>query len=145
MDPERVARASLRTQLFLLGSAMNQVLEEIAASTASVVLVDRFVYTTMAYHGGGLELGVNAVEEVYQPVLRRFRPDLVVVLDLPPQIIRRTTAPDRIEKEDEEFFERVRTTYADIASALPYAVRIDSRSPEVEVHEQILSLTLELI
>lgn len=146
MDPERVVRASLRTQLFLLGSAMNQVLEEIAACTASVVLVDRFVYTTMAYHGGGLELGVNAVEEVYQPVLRRFRPDLVVVLDLPSQLItRRKAATDRIENEDGSFFERVRTAYADIASALSYAVQIDAQSPETEVHEQILSLALERI
>ncbi|MGH7931107.1 MAG: dTMP kinase, partial [Candidatus Binatia bacterium] len=131
MDPERIERASFRTQLFLLGSAMNQVLEEIATCAESVVLLDRFVYTTMAYHGGGLEMGINAVEEVYQPVLRRFRPQLVVVLDLPSEVIvRRKVAMDRIETENRAFFERVRRAYAEIVSTLPYAIQIDAQLPE---------------
>jgi dTMP kinase len=144
MDEGRISRMSLRTQLFLLGSAMNQIVEDIAASDASVFLVDRFVYTTAAYHGGGLEMGIAAVEEVYAPILRRCPPDLVVLLDLPTDLVPlRKTATDRVEEESRAFYERVGAAYASIASALPCAVRIDARQPEADIHAQLLPLVLE--
>lgn len=145
MDPERMSRATLRTQVFLLASAMNQALEEMEASTASVLIVDRFVYTTMAYHGGGLGLGITEVRKIYAPILRRFRPALVVVLDLPANLVQtRICRPrDRIENRDLAFFERVHRAYTEIASIVSNAVEIDARRPVTQVHEDVLSLVLK--
>jgi dTMP kinase len=143
MDTKRMAHASLRTQLFLLGSAMNQVAEEVIISSDSVVLVDRFVDTTMAYHGGGLELGIDAVKEVYAPILRRLTPDLVVVLDLPVDLIMTRKHPgDRIEAADPAFYERVRETYLAIASQTSNTVVVDATRTPTEVHYGILELVL---
>lgn len=144
MDADRMSRASFRTQLFLLGSAMNQVADEIATHQASVVLVDRFVYTTMAYHGGGLEIGIEAVEEVYGPIIRRFSPDLVVILDLPIHLITERRAPaDRIEIKDAAFYERVRGAYTAMAMQLPSAVVVDGRASSAEVHARVSALLSE--
>jgi dTMP kinase len=146
MDTERVSRASHRSQLFLLGSAMSEVLDEVKSSAASVILIDRFVYTTMAYHGGGLQLGIADVEEVYAPILRRFRPDLVVILDLPPTMIAaRKAASDRIEENDRQFYERVREVYENIALTLPNAVKIDAIPTAMAVHREILQLVLNYL
>jgi dTMP kinase len=143
MDAERMAQVSLRSQVFLLGSAMNQLVEELGTRSASVILIDRFVYTTMAYHGGGLGMGVAAVEEVYAPVLARLQPDLVIVLDMSPDLIAtRRAATDRVEQMDHAFFERVRATYAELAARLPTVVVLDASQSEVAVHEQVLSLVL---
>src|SRR5215470_7361927 len=143
MDAERMIHVSLRSQVFLLGSAMNQLVEEITMQPVSVVLVDRFVYTTMAYHGGGLDMGVAAVEEIYAPVMGRFQPDLVIVLDLPPNLIAsRQSASDRVEQMDLAFFGRVRAAYLELAARLPYAVMLDASQGKSAVREQVLSVVL---
>jgi len=141
MDADRMAYANLHTQLFLLGSAMSQLADEIEASAASVVLVDRFVYTTMAYHGGGLQMGIDAVEEVYAPVLHRLQPELVIILDLPYDLIAvRKQVTDRIETKEAAFHERVRQAYLTIASSMTNAAVVDAcRSPR-EVHHEVLQL-----
>lgn len=145
MDTERMSHATYRTQLFLLGSAMNQVAEEIAAQPASIVLVDRYVYTTMAYHGGGLNLGLNVVREIFRPVLETLTPDLVIILDLPPNLIsQRKLISDRIESESLAFHARVCTSYVALAEEIPQAVLVDAQAAEGTVHARILELVLDV-
>ena len=140
MDAARMAEVSLRSQVFLLGSAMSQLVDEIARQVADVVLIDRFVYTTMSYHGGGLKMGVAAVEEIYAPVMRQFQPDLVLVLDMPPALIAsRQSASDRVEHMDLSFFTRVRAAYVELAARLPAAVLVDASQDKSAVHQQVLS------
>ena len=135
-----MAQVSLRSQVFLLGSAMSQLVDEVARQSADVVLIDRFVYTTMAYHGGGLAMGVAAIEEIYAPVVRRFQPDLVVVLDMPPNLIAsRRSASDRVERMDVAFFTCVRDAYVELAARLPSAVLLDANQDKSAVHQQVLS------
>lgn len=143
MDADRFDRATLRSQLFVLGSAMNQVLEEVTESGASVAVLDRFVYTTMAYHGGGLSMGVAAVEEVYAPVLSRLTPDLVIFLDLPPEEITRRKPPrDWVEAGTMDFHSRVRQTYCSLAARLPNFVTVDAMATEPAIANQILAEVL---
>lgn len=143
MDAGRMSRATFRTQLFLLGSAMNQVAEEIASAPDSIVLVDRYIYTTMAYHGGGLGLGLEVVDEIFQPVLRMLTPDLIVVLDIPPGLIaQRKPVADRIENESLQFYSRVRQIYLSLVGELAQAVLIDAQEAEEAVHAQILETVL---
>lgn len=146
MDEQQIGNASLRTQLFVLGSAMNQLLDEVAAATEDVVLIDRFIYTTMAYHGGGLEMGIEPVQEIYAPITAQFTPDLILYLDLPPeQIAMRKPPRDRVETKPLDFHTRVRTAYHAIAAALPNARTIDAQSDEVTVHQHILDIVRELV
>lgn len=138
MDVEQASFASLRSQVFLLGSAMNQVVDEIETSHCQVVLVDRFVYTTMAYHGGGLSLGVDVVRDIYAPVLARLVPDLVVFFDLPPEVITTRKIPcDRVEAQPLDFHARVLATFRSIFAELPYATTLDANRPIDDVYSDL--------
>ncbi|TGD97954.1 dTMP kinase [Methylobacterium nonmethylotrophicum] len=94
----------------------------------AVVLCDRFSDSTRAYQGaaGGVEPGTLAALE--RVVVGPTRPDLTLILDLPPEIglaraRQRDRAaargPDRFEAEALGFHERLRAAYRAIAEAEP--------------------------
>lgn len=140
MDQDVMAHADLRTQVFLLASAMNQTLEEIERGQGAMVIIDRFVYTTMAYHGGGLQMGIDAVQEIYASILERFHPDLALFLDLPVELIPLRRQPtDRIERHDAAFFHRVRDAYTTIMTQLGAGVIIDATQTAETVHDTIMA------
>lgn len=146
MDVEQVSYASLTTQVFVLGSAMNQMVDELDTAAADIALVDRFVYTTMAYHGGGLEMGIDAVAEIYAPITARCTPALVLCLDMPPHLIAaRKPAGDRIEAKPIDFHVRVRDAYRTIMTRLPNARTIDAKDDEDAVHTRIVAAVREFI
>jgi dTMP kinase len=125
---------------------MSQLTDEIEASAGSAVLVDRFVYTTMAYHGAGLQMGIDAVVEVYKPILRRLQPELIIILDLPCDLIEMRKPPiDRIEAKDTAFFIRVREAYLAIGSRMTNAAIVDAQRSPLEVHRQVLRLVSDLL
>ncbi|KMO13144.1 dTMP kinase [Methylobacterium platani] len=94
----------------------------------AVVLCDRFGDSTRAYQGaaGGVEPGtLSALERV---VVGPTRPDLTLILDLPPEIglaraRQRDRAaargPDRFEAEALGFHQRLRAAFLAIAAAEP--------------------------
>jgi dTMP kinase len=106
------------------------------------VLCDRFTDATYAYQGGGRGLDtarIHALEELVQGALR---PDLTLLLDLPPDLglarARGRSTPDRFERETVDFFARVRSRYLALAEAEPQRVRvIDAARPLEQVQDAI--------
>ena len=103
-----------------------------ALAGGAFVLCDRFTDASYAYQGGGRGLAaeVAVLEDLVQGA---FRPDRVLVLDLPvadglARAAARKGAADRFESERAEFFERVREVYLDRARQSPerYVV-VDAR------------------
>jgi dTMP kinase len=112
---------------------LHQVIEP-ALGRGDVVLCDRFTDASFAYQGAGrgFDLGVLAQLEAW--VQQGRQPDLTLWFDVPPaEAARRRAAAraaDRLEREDEAFFERVRAGYARRAAADPARfVRIDAAQP----------------
>jgi dTMP kinase len=106
------------------------------------VLCDRFTDATFAYQGGGrgFDLGVLAALEGW--VQHGRQPDLTLWFDLPPATAaeRRAAvrAPDRFERQDEAFFERVRAGYARRCAEAPARfVRLDASARRAAVWAQI--------
>ena len=85
------------------------------------VVSDRSAYSSLAYQGGGRELGVEAVRAVNDWALDGLWPDLVILLDCDPLQAksRRSRALDRLEAEDASFHDRVRSTFLDLATNDP--------------------------
>ena len=110
-----------------------------ALAAGQVVLCDRFTDATFAYQGGGrgFDTAVLAQLEAWvqaDAVGRLLQPDLTLWFDLPPAVAaqRRAAArdADRLEREDQAFFDRVRAGYARRAAADPQRfVRIDADQP----------------
>lgn len=88
------------------------------------VLCDRFADSTRAYQGYGLGLDMKAIETLYEIALDGFEPDLTIILDIPVEtgvkrMLERGADPDRYEKMDTAFHERLRRGFLDIAQENP--------------------------
>lgn len=140
------------TELFLMFASRMQLLEEViipALSRGTWVLCDRYVDSSIAYQGGGRELGVERVKTVVRAMGELYaEPDLTVLLDLPPVLIRDRLANrtlDRFESEEDSFFERIRRTYLDLAVEYPRIKVIDATQSLKTVQEQLARLLHALV
>jgi dTMP kinase len=82
------------------------------------VVTDRSVFSTLAYQGYGRELSLDEVRSVNDWALRGTWPSLVVLLDVPTDVIARRMASrdlDRFEREGHGFHERVAAGFHDMA------------------------------
>jgi dTMP kinase len=106
------------------------------------VLCDRFTDATYAYQGGGRGLDPERIGVLETLVQGDLRPDLTLVLDLPPELglarARGRGTVDRFESETLRFFEAVRAVYLARAGASPGRYRvIDAGLPLAAVGAQI--------
>jgi dTMP kinase len=111
-----------------------------ALARGAVVVSDRYVPSSLAYQGVARGLGTDVVERLSAAATGGLEPDLVVVLDVGPEVAaaRRTASPDRLEREP-AFQEAVRRAYRDLAASHGWHV-IDGCGPVDEVADQVWKL-----
>ena len=118
-----------------------------ALDAGQYVLCDRFTEATYAYQGGGRGLDVSKIADLESWVQGDLRPDLTVILDAPVEIGReragKRSAPDRIEKEKNDFFDRVRNAYLDLAKQYPERICTVDASVELEQVQQQIKQQLQ--
>ncbi len=90
----------------------------------ALVLLDRFVDSSLAYQGAGRDLGVEQIRAINRFATAGLEPDRTLLLCVSPRSgrARRSTRahdPDRLELEGEEFFARIDAAYRDLARAQP--------------------------
>lgn len=91
-----------------------------ALRRGAVVITDRYVDSALAYQGSGRDLDVDEVERVNRWATADLRPNLTIVLDLPPAVGHgRFDERDRIEAQGNDFHERVRRAFLELAAAEP--------------------------
>lgn len=125
---------------------VQQVIEP-ALARGEIVLCDRFTDATFAYQGAGRGFDATVLATLESWVHADRQPDLTFWFDLPAdQAAGRLTSarqPDRFERQDAPFFERVRAGYAARAQAFPDRfVRIDASADRDAVGRQVAA-TLE--
>lgn len=107
-----------------------------ALSRGEFVLCDRFVDASFAYQGGGRELGSEKIAALEQWVLGGLQPDLTVLLDADREVsvsrMQRRRAADRIEREGDDFFERVRDAYLARARQQSHRFAVIDAAPDVD-------------
>ncbi|GIU92141.1 MAG: thymidylate kinase [Acidimicrobiia bacterium] len=98
------------------------------------VVSDRSYYSSLAYQGYARGLGVEQVRTLNELALNGVVPDLVVVLDVEPEVgLGRQREPDRIGGQGVEFQRRVAEGYRSLAAAEPHRVVILEGGLEPEV------------
>ena len=111
-----------------------------ALDNNKTVLCDRFTEATYAYQGGGRLLDVDKISELEQWVQGDLRPDLTIILDAPVEIGRaragQRSEPDRIEKEQDDFFQRVREAYIELANHYPHRICLVDASVGIDAVQQ---------
>ena len=141
----RQSHMSSDTELLLMFAARAQHLHELIKPKLAEgvwVLCDRFTDATYAYQGGGRGIDEARIASLEAWVQGDLRPDLTLFLDVPVAVgLARANArgePDRFEREQAEFFERVRDTYLARAQAAPSRYRVvDASLALAEVQRQI--------
>jgi len=143
-----------RTEALLYAAARAQLVEEALEpllSEGTWVVLDRFVDSSLAYQGGGRDLGVEPVRAINEFATRGLRPDRTLLLEVEPELGRsrsraREEPLDRLEAEHDEFFERIRATYVELAQAEPDRIRkIDAGAPPDEVLRAALEALADLL
>ena len=133
-DGERIAA---ETELLLMFASRAQHVRETvqpALARGAWVISDRFTDSSYAYQGGGRGLDLAFIAELERRVVG-IRPGLTLLLDLGvsqgrERTLGRDLYPDRIERERDDFFERVRAGFLARARAEPARMRvIDASQP----------------
>ncbi|MCK9538320.1 dTMP kinase [Dokdonella sp.] len=138
LDPAR-GRVCAESELLLMFAARAQHVREViepALAAGRWVLSDRYTDASYAYQGGGRRQPEERIAALERWVAPRV-PDLTLLLDLPPaQGLARAGKrgeADRIERENLDFFDRVRAAYRARAAAAPGRFRVIDASQPVEV------------
>ena len=116
-----------------------------------IVLLDRFVDSSLAYQGGGRALGVQEVRAINLFATGELQPDRTLLLRISPAAGRqrqreRAAAPDRLEREPDDFFEAIASAYEELARAEPERIRtIDAAQPPEQVLRDALAAVDDLL
>ena len=105
-----------------------------ALQAGSWVVCDRFTDATYAYQGAGKGVSFEFIGRVGDAVHPGFRPDRTLVFDCNYEVARQRLSGktlDRFEREDRDFFERVRNAYLTRAKAEPERMRIIDASGDM--------------
>ncbi|QQD19881.1 dTMP kinase [Spongiibacter nanhainus] len=145
LTPRDEAMSEL-TELLLVFAARAQHLSEKiepALAAGNWVLCDRFTDATFAYQGGGRQMSDVVIGQLQSLVQGDLRPDLTLLLDAPVEVgmqrASRRGDLDRFEREELDFFERVRQAYLSQVEREPgrFAV-IDASQSLTSVQGQIV-------
>jgi dTMP kinase len=108
------------------------------------VISDRSYYSSLAYQGGGRGLGVEAVRRLNETVLNGVLPDLVVVLDVEPEVgFARETDRDRIGEGGLALQRVVAQTYRELAASDDKVMLVDAGTTPTELAAIVLEASLE--
>ena len=140
LDPAHEPAAA-ETELLLMFAARAQHARECIApalARGAWVLSDRFTDSSYAYQGAGRGLDAGFIAELERRVVG-IEPGLTLLLDLGVAHGRERTrgreqaqgaAPDRIERERDDFFERVREGFLARAAQSPLRIQVIDASPD---------------
>ena len=141
---EALLYAAARAQL------VDEALEPLLAA-GRLVLLDRFVDSSLAYQGAGRDLGIERVREVNAFATGGLTPDRTLLLRLAPALGRarstqRGAPPDRLEQQPDDFFDRIAAAYDELARSDSDRIRvIDADRPPPAVLADALAAIADLL
>ena len=137
-------------ELLLINASRAQLVREIirpALDRAEIVICDRFYDSTTAYQGYGRGLDLTWVSQVIDFAVGTTRPDLTILLFVPVAVsearrLRRNATghvrPDRMEKADRAFFQRVEAGYHAIAEKESNRVKLIDATQSIAVVQNLI-------
>jgi dTMP kinase len=113
-----------------------------ALARGAYVLSDRFTDATYAYQCGAKGVEADKVQLLEQWVQGDLQPDVTLLFDVPVEVSMKRLAnarePDKFERENADFFTRIRNAYLQRANENPKRFRvIDANRPLDEVKQSV--------
>ena len=140
-----------QAELFLFAASRAQLVAGViqpALKEGKLVICDRFSHSTIAYQGYGRRLNPAAVKTINKLAAQNVTPDLIILLDLPPEegLARRGKRLDRLESESLPFHRRVRGGYLKMVAEEPARwLVIDATLPKRKISQLIWKRVKELL
>jgi dTMP kinase len=133
------------TELLLFEASRSQLVREVikpALERGLCVIVDRFFDSTTVYQGAARKLDREIVERLNAFAIGDCVPEVTFVLDIDATTaksrMQKPRRPDRMEQEPEEFYERVRQAYRELAAREPNRiVLVDGSRKTDEIEKKI--------
>jgi dTMP kinase len=120
-----------RAEALLFAAARAELVAEKLRDAGGIVILDRFTDSSLAYQGGGRELGVTEIRVLNEFATQGITPDRTLYLRIDPEhALARLTGHDRLEASGLAFFERTAAAYDALAAAEPERfVILDATQP----------------
>lgn len=135
------------TELLLFTAARAQLVREVIAPAlgrGAVVLSDRFLDSSTVYQGIGRNLAPDPVNQINRFAVGNVMPDVTIVIDVPTKVSlarlkqRASDLPDRMERENVDFYKKVREGYLLLAKGMPERfIVVDGAASEDTVARKI--------
>ncbi len=135
------------TELLLFTAARAQLVREVIAPAllrGAIVLSDRFLDSSTVYQGIARNLAADPVAQINHFAVGNVMPHLTVVIDVPTEVslarlkTRATDLPDRMERENVDFYKKVREGYLVLAKGMPERfVVVDGTKSEDAIEKKI--------
>ena len=140
------------SELLLFNASRAQLVDKViqlSLKAGKVVICDRYADSTTAYQSYGRGLDLQMVKAVNDAATQGLKPDLVVLLDISAEeglARKRGKKPDRFEREDIAFHQRVREGYLKVAANDPQRwLVIDATQSKEKIEEIIWQKVKRLI
>ena len=143
-----------RAEALLYAAARAQLVQELLSpllERGTLVLLDRFVDSSLAYQGVGRGLGVEEVRAINRFATGGLAPDRTLLLRIDPALGRaraseRALEPDRLEREGARFFASIAAAYDELAREEPARIRaIDAGQAPADVLADALAAIEDLL
>ena len=151
------APMNLETEALLMFAARREHIAQViepALKAGKIVISDRFTDASFAYQGGGRGLSLAKLNDLEKWVQGRpdgslLQPNLTFLFDLPGSVAEgrrsKVRAPDKFEKMDLDFFEKVRQEYLRRAKADPNRFYlVDATQTPESIWHELESLKMKL-
>jgi dTMP kinase len=139
------------TETLLVFAARREHLAQViepALARGDWVICDRFTDSTFAYQCGGRGISIERTRTLEQWVHGHLQPDITFLFDAPLEIARErlergTPEPDKFEREQNDFFAKVRAAYLARAAEFPARIKIVNSAQSLMAIQQDLAALLK--
>jgi dTMP kinase len=139
---EALLYAASRAQL------VHQVIKP-ALSEGKIVVMDRFVESSIVYQGIGRELGIDRIKSINDAATEGLRPDITFLLTIPyEEGLKRKSRQkslDRLENSGDDFHKRVYDGYMNLVGSADYIKVVDANRSTDDIHKNIVQIIEEII
>lgn len=144
LDPETVL--TRWGEVLLLAAARAQLVQDVirpALARGEIVVCDRYLFSSLAYQGYGLQQNVELVRQVNLEAVGGLMPDWTFLLEIEPEagLARQANRRglDRIEQRNAGFFQRVVEGYQQLAKDYGL-IRLDGTASVQAIHRQVVTI-----
>ncbi len=128
------------TELFLMFASRQELISNVIIPKLNeffIVISDRFIDSSYAYQCGGRQIDTQHIDSLISMLDGYLTPDLTILFDADINIIferiNKSTKKDRIENENLEFFNRIKSVYSELQKKNSQRIKIISTEKNIEV------------